>query len=190
MMENWSDSKLIGAYFKGDKEALEVLISRYLKQVYNFVYRYLDNTRDAEDITQETFVKAWRNLKKFKCDKSFKTWIFKIAHNACLDFFRKRKTVPFSDFENEEGDNALSENLTDLAPLPEEIFDQENLVEEALAAMEKLPAKTRTVLFLHYNDQFTFQEIADLLGEPLDTVKSRHRRGLIVLREIILKNNN
>lgn len=186
-MENLSDAQLVSGYLRGDKEALQILISRYLKQVYSFVYRNVGNARDAEDITQETFVKVWRNLKKFNQEKKFKTWIFKIAQNTCFDFFRKKKPVPFSEFENEEGDNTIAETVADPAPLPEEIFDRENLAQELSAAIETLPPKYRAVLFLHYNDHLTFQEIAELLGEPLDTVKSRHRRAVIALRKILVK---
>ena len=65
-----SDEQLIFNYLKGDEKSLEILIKKYLKAIYNFVYRYVENSQEAEDITQETFVKAWRNLKKFNPQKS------------------------------------------------------------------------------------------------------------------------
>ena len=184
-MENFTDAQLVAKHLKGDKEALQILISRYLKQIYNFSYRYVGNAHDAEDLTQEVFIKTWRNLKKFDQTRNFKTWIFKIAQNNCFDFLRKKKTIPFSEFENEEGENTMAETLADQTPLPQELFDRENLARELAAAIEKLPLKYRTVLFLHYNDHFTFQEIAESMGEPLDTVKSRHRRAIIALRRIL-----
>jgi RNA polymerase sigma-70 factor (ECF subfamily) len=186
-MQNYSDEQLIAHYLKGDEKALKFLISRYLKPIYRFVYRNVGNTSDAEDITQEVFVKVWRHLGKFDRNKSFKTWIFKIAQNTSIDFLRKKKVTLFSEFDDAEGKNAIAETLIDPAPLPEEIFDRNNLNRELTSAIEKLPLKYRIVLFLHYNDHFTFQEIADVTGEPLDTIKSRHRRAIIELRKILMR---
>jgi RNA polymerase sigma-70 factor (ECF subfamily) len=186
-MENCPDEQLIATYFKGDEQALEILIRRYLKPIYSFVYRYMGNASEAEDITQEVFVKMWRHLKKFDKKKSFKTWIFSIAKNASIDFLRKKKTLPFSEFENEKGDNFLIDSLVDFAPLPNELFQQNNLAVLLSSAIEKLSPKYRMVLFLRYNDHFTFREIADSLGEPLETIKSRYRRGLVLLRKILIE---
>ncbi|MBI4159946.1 sigma-70 family RNA polymerase sigma factor [Candidatus Wolfebacteria bacterium] len=71
--------------------SLELLIRRYLKPIYGFTYRYVGAGQDTEDVTQETFVKVWRNLKKFDQNKSFKTWIFSIAKNTAIDFLKKKK---------------------------------------------------------------------------------------------------
>ncbi len=186
-MGDYTDEQLVNDYLKGDETALEILIRRYLKPVYIFAYRQVGNLRDAEDITQEVFIKAWRHLKKFDCNKSFKTWIFSIARNATIDFLRKKKIAPFSELENEDSENSMAETVVDPAPLPQEIFDRKNLAQELAVAMEKLSPKYRTVLFLHYNDHFTFQEIADITGEPINTVKSRHQRAITKLRELLLK---
>ena len=182
-----SDEKLVAEYLKGDEKSLEILIKQYLKPTYSFVYRYLGNASDAEDITQEVFVRMWRNIKKFDQQKNFKTWIFSIAKNASIDFLRKKKTIPFSEFENEEGGNAIVDTLVDPAPLPDEIIERADMVHLLTSALEKLSPKYRMVLFLRYNDHFTFREIAESLGEPLHTIKSRHRRALIALKEILIE---
>ena len=91
MNSNESDKQLIINYLKGDEKSLELLIQSYLKPIYSFVYRCTGNTQDAEDVTQEVFVKVWRNLKKFDQRKSFKTWIFAIAKNTAFDHLKKRK---------------------------------------------------------------------------------------------------
>lgn len=184
-MNNSTDQQLIKTYLNGDEKALEVLIKRYLKQVYRFVYRYASDAPVAEDITQETFLKVWRNLRKFDREMSFKTWIYAIAQNTALDFIRKRNSVPFSAFEDIDGRNIFTENLLDTSCLPDEMAEQANMKDILALAMKKLSLKYRRVLSLYYNKHFNLREISQILGESLNTVKSRHRRGLILLREIV-----
>jgi len=191
----YSDNKLIGGYLAGDERALELLIQRYLKPVYGFVYRYAGNAQDAEDITQEVFLRVWRNLKRFDGEKSFKTWIFSIAKNASLDFIKKKKTLAFSDFsarggsafggENEDGSNSLIDTLRDFSPLPLQLSELSEIRRVLENAKEKLLPKYSMVLSLRYNDDLTFREIAESLGEPLHTVKSRNRRALAKLLKIL-----
>ncbi len=180
-----SDQQLIMDYLAGDEKSLEILIHRYLKPIYSFVYRYVGDEQEAEDVTQEVFVRAWRNLKKFDQKKKFKTWIFSIAKNASIDFLKKKKAIPFSEFENEKGQNMLVETLIDPAPLPDKLFEQSSIGEIVNAAINHLAQKYRMVLFLRYNDHFTFREIAEVLGEPLNTIKSRHRRAIILLKKLL-----
>lgn len=183
-MQNRSDRQLITDYFKGDEESFEILVKRYLKSVYGFVYRYAGNPHDAEDITQTVFVKVWRNLGKFKRRRNFKTWIFRIARNASLDWLKKKKPIAFSAFETEEG-NFLVETLVDPLPLPDELAEKKNVSEMLSRAMEKLPFNYHLVLILHYRHSFTFREIAGILKESIDTVKTRHRRGIAALRKFL-----
>lgn len=186
-MPDRSDSQIIADYLNGDKQSLDVLFKRYLKPIYSFIYGYIGNAQDAEDIAQEAFVKVWRNLRKFDQGKNFKTWLFTIAKNICLDFFKKKKTIPFSAFDNEEGDNTIAETIADPAPLPQELLEKGGLARMLNLAMKKLSPKYRAVLLLYYNDHFNFREIAEILDEPLHTVKSRHRRALIQLRGFIIE---
>ena len=180
-----TDVQLVENYLQGDAESLEILIARYAKRVYYFVYRYVGNEEEAEHIAQEVFVRVWRNLKKFDRKKSLSTWMFAIAKNASFDFLKKKKTIPFSAFTNEEGENVWEETLVDSAPLPNEIIEQKGLIHMLEKAKQMLSPKYQTVLFLHYQNHFTFREISESLGESLDTVKSRHRRALIMLRKLL-----
>lgn len=192
-----SDEKLISKYLSGDQKSLEVLIQRYLKPIYNFVYQYFRNLDEAEDVTQEVFVKMWRNLNKFNPKKSyfakirnergrsFRTWIFSIAKNASIDALRKKRSIPFSQFESEDGKNILIEKLEDPAPLPNKLFEKADNARILNSAIEKLSPKYRTVLLLRYNDHFTFREIAESLGESPNTIRSRHGRALAYLNKIL-----
>ena len=182
---NYSDEQLISDYLAGNEQSLELLIKQYLRPIYSFVFRYVGNGQEAEDITQEVFVRVWRNLKKFDQNKSFKTWIFSIAKNASLDFLKKKKAIPFSEFDTEEGGNRITDTLVDPSPLPLELLEKAGMANMLNEAIEKLSPQYRMVLFLRYNDHFNFREIAESMGEPLHTVKSRHRRALIKLKELL-----
>lgn len=179
------DNQLIKDYFRGDEKAFEVLIKRYLKPIYGFVYRFVGDGGRAEDITQDVFVKVWRNLKKFNQDKKFKTWIFAIAKNTTIDFLKKKKVIPFCEFENEKGENVLVRTLTDPAPLAQELSEKTEIARELQGTLATLSPKYRIVLLLRYNEHFNFREIAQTLGEPFNTIKSRHRRALILLKRIL-----
>ncbi len=183
-----SDQQLIKDYLGGNEGALSEIINRYLKPIYNFIYRAVGrNNRDIDDIVQESFLKVWKNLDKYNPDKSFKTWIFTIARNTAIDFLRKRREVLFSEFIDEHGDNQLVDTISDPEPLPDEIIikiEQSKLLDDLL---NQLPLVYKEILVLRYQEDLTFDEIGKILQKPLNTVKSQHRRALITLRKIIEK---
>lgn len=185
-MPDVSESQLVAQYLAGDENALEILIARHLKIVYAFIFRFLNNPSDAEDVTQETFIKVWKNIKKFKPDKNFKTWILSIAKNACFDFLRKKRPLLFSELnrKNDE-DKDFIDTIADETPLPPEIVDKELSAQELTKLLEKLSAQQRLVILLHFQDGLTFQEIGQITHEPLNTVKSRHRRALLALKKFL-----
>jgi len=184
-MTDNEDQNLITRYFQGEEKALENLIQKYLRPIFNFVYRFTNNTQDAEDLTQEVFVRVWQNLKRLDRQRSFKTWLFSVAKNAAIDFLRKKKVLYFSEFEDKKGNNPIIDSLADPSPLPQEIFECQSIAADLNRVIGKLPPQYRLILLLHYNDHFTFQEIAETTGEPLNTIKSRHRRALIFLKELL-----
>ncbi|MGB7957219.1 MAG: sigma-70 family RNA polymerase sigma factor [Minisyncoccia bacterium] len=180
-----ADHDLILAALRGDHEAFAVIVERYVSSIYKFSYRYVRNGPDAEDIAQETFLRAWKSLKKFDQSKNFKTWIFAIAKNASLDLLKKKKPMPFSRIAEE--DDAVEAVLAPYVAVPdtsETAFDQGLLKKDFDAVLAKLPIHYRDIMVLRYADNLKFREIAERLHEPLDTVKSRHRRGLALLRNI------
>lgn len=178
--------ELIKAYFKGDEMALEILIKHYLKPVYGFIYGYVGDAAEAEDLTQETFVKAWKNLKKFDVRKNFKTWLFSIAKNTAIDFLRKKKAVSFSELDAADGKNLILETLADHGPSPSDLFEQQNFKQTVNMAMAKLSREFRRVLSLR-QEEFSFREISVSLNEPLNTVKSRYRRAQIALKNLLFR---
>lgn len=184
-MQNLTDEQLVEKYLKGEKQALEILVARYLKPIYGLAYNYVGNAADAEDVTQETFVKIWKNIRKFDRKKKFKPWIFEIAKNTAIDLTRKKKTIPFSRFENEAGENVLTETLQDKAPLPLALCEQKDIANQLFLAIQKLSLKYREVISLRLSKEMTFEEIAIFMGISVNTIKSRYRRGLLELKELL-----
>jgi len=180
-----SDSQLISEYLSGDDDALSFLVHRHTKSIYNFAFRISRNNDDAEDIVQESFYKAWKNLKNFRPGENFTAWLFRITKNTAFDLLRKRRSTALSLFENESGDNVLLETLKDTEPLPFELLAKKEDEKTIALILEKIPPIYREVLVLRYYHEFTFDEIGNVLGKPLDTVKSQHRRALILLRKML-----
>lgn len=193
---NYSDEQLIIEAGKGDQQALELLVKRYLSLVYGVSRRYLRDSDEAEDAVQEVFVKVWRNLKKFdtpsfakategKVKKSARPWIMEITKNTCLDLIKKKRSIPLSVFDAPDGTNLLTENLTSKDPSPSEMVEQSQLKQLLNSAQKKLSKQAQTVLSLYYQQGLNFREIAWSLNESLNTVKSRHRRALISLKDLL-----
>jgi RNA polymerase sigma-70 factor, ECF subfamily len=186
-MTETEDQKLINQYLAGDEQSLEILIKLYLKPIYGFAYRIVNHPAEAEDITQEVFLRVWKKIKKLDPQKNFKSWIFTIAKNASIDYLKKKKTLTFSAFEQEDGGNTILDSLADPEPLPDELFERSDLVTLLDSTLKKISLPYRLVLQLYYFEHFNFREIAEVLNEPLNTIKSRHRRALIKLKEILDK---
>jgi RNA polymerase sigma-70 factor (ECF subfamily) len=172
---NISDEQLIADYLKGQESALEELVARHLNAMYNFVFKYVHIPEVAEDVTQEAFVKIWKNIRKFDGKRKFKTWAYTIAKNTALDHLRQKGLIAFSELENVE---FASKN-----PLPEESMDKLQDMQVIGHMVSKLPSKYRQVVTLYYNDELNFREIAQLLSESINTIKTRHRRALIYLKQ-------
>ena len=169
-----------------NKDNFEDLVGRYLKSVYNFVFRIIKDKNSAEDITQETFVKVWKNLDKFDSEKNFKTWLFTIARNTTIDYLRKRKNISFSHFDKDDKeDRKFEESIYDTEPLPDEIFMKKELGKELEKALTEIRPDFREIILLHYTEYLTLEQISEVVGKPLNTIKSHHRRGLAALRKLI-----
>lgn len=189
-MQELTDAELIKIYLKGEQTALEELVRRYFRQVFLFIKTFIKQDQEAEDITQETFVKIWKNLKKFDTEKKFKTWIFQIAKNTCIDYLRKNKKMVSADSLQEEQMAISLEHMTDASPLPEELFDSLGFEKKLEEVLDTLPENYKQTVSMHLQQDLTFQEISEILNEPLNTVKSRYRRALLSLRQNISRNNS
>jgi RNA polymerase sigma-70 factor (ECF subfamily) len=185
-----TDEQLVVEHIKGDEKAFELLIQRYLNRVYQFAFKYVQNQDEAEDLAQEVFVKVWKNAKKFKPDFKFKTWIYTITKNASLDFLKKKnRPLTFSELDNEANNWGFSDSLADKTPSALEVMQRNEGVKALNFAVEELSPIYRSTVNLRYDDDLKFREIAGLLNESVDTIKTRHRRAIKSLKDIFKKNN-
>jgi len=177
------DEELVFHYMEGNDSAFVELVNRYLKPVYNFSHRLCGDKKDAEEISQESFVKLWKNIGKFKQEQKFKTWFYTIVRNTTIDWMRKKKQIVFSEFDNEDGGNFLEDTLVDTEKTAHELFElaeNKKMVEHMLNEMS---LQYREVLLLRYHEGLDFEEIGNVLKKSVNTVKSQHRRALILLRK-------
>lgn len=180
------DLSLILASRSGDEKAFDGLISRYIRPVYAFVLSMTHDVPMAEDIVQDTCVKAWKHLESFDNSKSFKTWIFAIAKNTAYDALKKKKALPFSAFaedDEDEGHESWADRIADQGPLPDELLMREDAAHLLGEKLSGLPEDFRRILELRYREDFSLNEIAEILGEPYNTIKSRHGRAIRSLRK-------
>jgi RNA polymerase sigma-70 factor (ECF subfamily) len=177
----WTDEELVARSRTGDAESFNELISRWERPIYALAYRVIGREEDARDVTQETFLRAFRGLAAFKGQAKFSSWLYRIALNLCRDWIRRKKRSPMATLPE---DIELEDLASDTGPTEtvEDLVSRRELSELVEAAMARLPEEQRTAIILKEYHGMTFQEIADLQGCPLSTVKTRLYQGLSVLR--------
>jgi RNA polymerase sigma-70 factor (ECF subfamily) len=181
-----SDEELVARSKGGDVESFNQLVLRWERPIYALAYRVIGREEDARDVVQETFLRAFRSIGGFKGQAKFSSWLYRIALNLCRDWIRKQRRTPV--YQAPEGVDVI-EMAADQGP-SESI---EDLVARSLqgqvvaAAMNALSEDQRAVIILKEYQGLTFQEIADLLGCPLSTVKTRLYQALVVLRREMRK---
>lgn len=184
------DELLIRRAQRGDADAFEQLLLEHQKNVYNLCYRMAGNPDDAMDLSQETFLRAWRCLDQYQFASAFSTWLYRLCSNICIDFLRRRRrqqTVPltFEDADGEEQTYAVP----DAQPLPEEQVELKLTRETLAAAMAQLLPEHRAVLQLRVVNEMSYEQIADVLDIQSGTVKSRLSRARNQLKKILERGN-
>ncbi|MHB8831253.1 MAG: RNA polymerase sigma factor [Patescibacteria group bacterium] len=185
-----NDAQLIKQYLKGDEQSLRILYEQHVPSVYNFIFRLAPSGFDVEDIVQEAFVKAWLNLKKFDQSKSFKTWIFTIAKNVLFDQIKKKQPIAFSQLDSDEEGNVPELDIVDSRPLADEVLNAIDADKRFEELLQKLNPVQRAVVVSHAIEGLTFSEIGEILGQPMDTVKTRYRRAIGKLQAYLNQNNH
>lgn len=175
-----SDTQLIERTLGGETDAFNMLVRRWERQIYGLTLRMLGQDDEARDATQETFLSAYRNLSKFRGEAKFSSWIYRIALNICNTKLRGRSRNMVSLEEQYEVSGfELTADTEDLGSN----IQQEQVTRAVRRALQGLPADMRQVIIMKEYEGLKFAEIADILGIPLSTVKTRMYTGLAELRK-------
>lgn len=181
-----TDEELVARSISGDADSFNELILRWERPIYALAYRTIGREEDARDVCQETFLRAFRALPGFRGQAKFSSWLYRIALNLCRDWIRRERRAPIVQAPE-------NVDLMDVAAAAEPSESIEDLVarrhevQAVQRAMTVLSEEQRTAIVLKEYHGLTFQEIADLVGCPLSTVKTRLYQGLTVLRRELAK---
>lgn len=180
LLQDQSDEQIVALVQKGQIDPFAILVDRYQNKLLRYGNKLLFNPRDLEDIVQEVFIKAFKNLQGFDIDRSFSSWIYRIAHNEFINHGKKfsRDVTDYFDLEVIFPSLSSKHNLeNDLQKSQDKILLE--------AGLEKLPIKYREPLLLFYLEDLNYQQIADVLHIPTSTVGIRIMRGKAKLKELI-----
>ena len=182
---DFTDNELIQQAIAGDADAFETLVERYQAVLTNWVYRILRDRCQVDDVVQYVFLQLFLSLATLHADKSLKAWLFRVAHNRCVDELRRVRPISFSDLtvsEDVEDEFTPFENIPDPNPLPEEVVERLELQQRVLRAIRALPRRLGSVVFLRYTSQKSFSEIGQMLNIPEATAKTYFNRAKPFLR--------
>jgi RNA polymerase sigma-70 factor (ECF subfamily) len=170
-MDDETLKKLLTRVTSGDIEAFELILSFYEKSIFNHLLRLLGDRDEASDLLQETFIHLYKNRANIDTDSNFKNWLYKIATNIAFDHFRKKKREKSISLDDESASETFETGLS-YSNLEQEIAEH-----DLKAALEGLRPNYRNILLLYYREQFSYDEIADILKLPVNTVKTHLRRA-------------
>ncbi|TPD72258.1 RNA polymerase sigma factor [Flavobacterium microcysteis] len=175
-----NDRYYIDRIMEGDSQAFAPLVDRYKNLVYTLALRMVKNTEEAEEAAQDTFVKVFRSLEKFKGESKFSTWIYRIAYNTCLDRIKKHKSVPLAVAIDDYGTRQLRSTENVLDTLDDE--ERHRVMQECL---QQLPGEDAFLLTLYYFEEQSLEEIAKVIGIKANNVKIKLFRCRKKLGEIL-----
>ncbi len=175
------ERELVLAARRGSEEAFRALVERYHARLYETVLRIVKERADAEEITQETFFRAWRNLKSFQFDSALYTWLYRIAVNAAVDFSKRRRRRGHLSID-EEG-STVAGSLRGHEPPPAARPERSEAVALVRAAVDDLPEPFKTILVLREYGELSYEQLAEVLDVPKGTVESRLFRARMRLRD-------
>lgn len=184
-----TDAVLAQQVLEGDQEAFELLVRRYHTPLFNFICRFLGDYDQASDVLQQVFLRFYTSLPKLGTGEPFKSWLFQVARNCCVDELRRRHryAIHFSQLEIENGEGEMTGvcDIPDPGPLPEEVVEVHDIQVLLRQAIQTLPPKFRSVVILRYASQLSFSEIGRILCMPEATAKTYFHRAKVLLRKNI-----
>jgi RNA polymerase sigma-70 factor, ECF subfamily len=184
--ETASNENLMARCGRGDKHAFEILVRRHQRSVLNFIYRFIGDRIEAEDLAQEVFLKVWQSAATYKPTAKFTTWIYRIATNLCInkqksDRIRRLFMVPPSRKEEEDLGNEFSADHATKCPSPEDLLLVEERKRQILNTIQQLPTNQRIALILKKYEGLSYKEIAGIIGcsvSAVDSLMVRAKRNL------------
>lgn len=177
-----SDRELVATAVSGVEGSFEELVRRYQRPISAYVYRMVGNYESALDLTQEIFIKVYSSLRRYREEFKFSTWIYKIAHNSAVDHLRRNATREQSLVVGPEGDQFdLPVESTRLTP--EQESERKERRGEIESVVRTLPANYRELIILRHSQDLSYEEIVDVTGLPLGTVKNRLFRAREMMRQ-------
>lgn len=187
MSEQKTDQELVKQVQSGNKNAFNLLVIRHQNKVMNIVSRYVKNSGDVADVTQEAFIKAYRALPNFRGESAFYTWLYRIAVNSAKNYLTSQsRKPPASDVDAQEADyfdgsEALRENAS-----PEKTLLSEELQSKLFATIEQLPDDLRAAITLREIEGLSYEEIAAVMECPVGTVRSRIFRAREAIDKVVI----
>lgn len=173
------ENELVRLVKEGNKQAFTEIISLYQKRIFKVAYGFFQDRDDAMEIVQETFLRIYEKIDKFDNHSSFKNWVYRIAYNLCIDFYRKFKSKKknWSDFN--EFDDVRSDDIVD----PEVHLDRQNFRENLQESLETISKRQKMIFVMKHYNSLKFREISEILNISVGTVKSLHHRAAKALKE-------
>jgi RNA polymerase sigma factor (sigma-70 family) len=184
----FSDSQLVSLYQTGNEEAFEMLLHRHKSRIYTAIYMIVKDRYEAQDLLQDTFIKAINTIKggRYNEEGKFLPWISRIAHNLAIDHFRRNKRYPEVVLED-------GSRIFDSMQFSEESYESKQLLRDTKSRLRdlimELPTEQKQVLIMRHYLELSFQEIADRTGVSINTALGRMRYALINLRKKMIKNH-
>lgn len=175
-----TDAELVTRHLAGDPHAFSELVKRYTQAIYNVTYRYTNDAHEAENLTQETFLRAWNALPRIALDKPLKPYFVKIAVNLCHDWAEQNKLANNTPLEA-EGDIDFPDETGD----PLRAVSEQELREQVRTKLELLPPLYRTVITLRYTEEMSYDEMAAALDLPINTIRTHLHRAKSRLRDLL-----
>ncbi len=185
-VKSLTDVELIEKAISGREAGFEELVNRYQRQITSYIYRMLNNYDASLDVTQEVFIKVYKSLDKYSSDYKFSTWLYRIAHNAAIDYMR-RNSVYQQSLDVETPDGSYQLQIESEQPNPEQERERSEWRTEIEAVVKCLPAVYRELILLRHAQDLSYDEIAEVTGLPLGTVKNRLFRAREMMREIFIE---
>ncbi|PIR49205.1 hypothetical protein COU80_00450 [Candidatus Peregrinibacteria bacterium CG10_big_fil_rev_8_21_14_0_10_55_24] len=172
-----SDADLGRRALAGESDAFTALVERYAPGLLRYARRLTRNDEDAQDIVQETLVRLHQNLAKLDFSDPLKPWLYRVCTNLCRNLAKRKRTIAFSDLESDEEDSSFVELQESQEPTPSEILLASVRAEVVAKAVAALPQKYQAVVALYYWEGLSYEEIADVLRIPINTVRTHLKRA-------------